>query len=328
MSNNYYLGLDTSNYTTSVAAVDENGKVFFDKRITLNVGKGERGMRQSQALFNHVNNLPEVIKGISGAAEERGLKLGGVGVSVKPRPAEGSYMPCFLPGWSAAAAVAEVNNVPLCEFSHQEGHLAAALYGSEEIRKTGLPYIAYHISGGTTEILMCEGSEVKEIIGGTKDISIGMLIDRTGVALGLKFPCGKELDRLASTYEKKSDNPLCRIKTVEGMMNISGIETQVQRFAAALKPESDISNIANWVLTRCGEAIIDSIYQVTEKTGVQTVLMMGGVSSSSTIRKQLLLEFQPLEGRYTAIYFGQPKYCSDNAAGAALLCRLKVCGLK
>ncbi len=325
MNKKYYLGIDTSNYTTSVAAVDEEGNLLFDNRTPLSVSEGERGMRQSQALFDHVHNLPDTILGLSKITKEKGLVLGGVGVSTKPRPVEGSYMPCFLSGAAAAAVTAEAAGVPLFEFSHQEGHLAAALYGSEEIRDMNRPYLAYHLSGGTNEILICQGSEVKEIVGGTKDISLGQLIDRSGVAMGMRFPCGKEMDYLASRYNGEVGNPFCLIKTEDGQMNVSGIETQVQKYTAAMKRESDRIAPSNWILERCAEAVLLSIHQVTEKTGIDTVVMMGGVSSSTYIRKKLLTDFEPQKGRYTTIFFGRPQYCSDNAVGIAFLTRLAAC---
>lgn len=327
MIRKYYLGIDTSNYTTSVAAVDEDGRVIFDHRSPLKVEEGGRGLRQSQAVFDHVTNLPNVIKGISDIASEMGLVPGGVGVSTRPRPVEGSYMPCFLPGVSVASAIAEVNGLALCEFSHQEGHIAAALYGNDGPGEPGRPYIAYHISGGTTEILLCEGGGVREIIGGTRDISLGQLIDRTGVAMGLGFPCGKEMDRLASEWKQEGANPFCRIKTEDGMMNISGIETQVQKHISGNPEGFDKAEVSYRVLERAAQAIADSIKQVTEKTGAGAVLMMGGVSSSSVIRK-LVSGDKELSGAGITIIFGRPEYCTDNAVGTALLCRQKAKGGK
>ena len=320
MNKKYYLGIDTSNYTTSVAAIDEDGNLFFDVRDVLSVGNGERGMRQSQALFNHVNNLPDVICGVGRIAAEKGLVLGGVGVSSKPRPVEGSYMPCFLPGVSAGAAIAEVNNVPLFKFSHQEGHLAAALSGNEELINSEKAFAAYHLSGGTTEILLCRGTEIIDIVGGTKDISLGKLIDRTGVAMGLKFPCGKEMDGMAMTCRTDIINPFCKIKTADGLMNVSGIETQIQNFISAHEG-LDKALISGNVLSRCAEAIIDSIHQISEKYDIENVLFMGGVSSSSFIKTKLISDFIPAEGRNTVLYFGRERYCPDNAVGIAILAR-------
>ena len=373
----YYLGIDTSNYTTSVAAVSGDGKILFDRRQVLRVREGERGLRQSQALFEHICNLPEVISGLNEAVKAEGYVLGGVGVSTRPRPVEGSYMPCFRAGEAAAKVLAEAEGVPLVETSHQEGHLAAALKTDCEVpgapkeslvdvefadspmtegvkgmcaapleddcrlrEADGRPrgeFIAFHLSGGTTEALLCkpckEGGFEIEIIGGTDDISFGQLIDRVGVSLGMTFPCGREVDRLALEREKSRNtgegagaspsqkkengkkgekNPFCKIKSADCHMNISGIETQVQRFIKNPEEEAEPKAVCAWVLDRVGEALKTAADQARKKTGREKVLLMGGVSSSGYIRKML-------EGDDNLV-FGKPELCSDNAVGVALIC--------
>ena len=201
------LGIDTSNYTTSVALASEDG--FRQSRKILSVGKGECGLRQSNALFLHTVNLPEMMRELKPMG-----KIDAVAYSAYPRDVEGSYMPCFLAGQAAAESVSAALDVPLYRFSHQAGHLMAAVKtcGDESVGKK--PFLAFHASGGTTELLYAEPNEEigfsAEIVGCTKDISAGQLVDRVGVMLGLPFPCGGELEKLAlQSRAKKIQTKIC-----------------------------------------------------------------------------------------------------------------------
>ena len=196
----YVLGIDTSNYTTSVAIIDDDFNVICDNRIMLSVKKGERGLRQQEALFQHTVNLPELLQ--KSIVPEMRSSIKAVCVSSRPRPVTGSYMPCFLAGISAAKAIAAATGASYLEYSHQEGHVAAIDPMEDE------EFLSYHLSGGTCELLHVartgNGYDI-EIIGGSKDISIGQLLDRTGVALGYDFPCGKALDSIADRDNKTNE---------------------------------------------------------------------------------------------------------------------------
>ncbi len=208
------LGIDTSNYTTS-AAVSRDGRITFFRKKLLDVGNGERGLRQSDALFQHVTRLPEILEGISADGTPDA-----VGVSTKPRDAEGSYMPCFLAGVSAASSAASALGVPLYGFSHQRGHIAAALYSAGREDLLNGRFLAFHLSGGTHELLLCDNGDIK-ITGKTLDISAGQLIDRVGVATGLGFPCGAEMEKLSAGVL-----PEVRPVLKGGDCNLSGFENR------------------------------------------------------------------------------------------------------
>ena len=185
----YTLGVDTSNYATSLAVFDTAGEVVCAKKRFLPVKAGQLGLRQSDALFHHTAALPEMLQEL---AQEFDLtKIDAVGVSQKPRPVEGSYMPCFLAGESQGRSIAEVLGIPFFPVSHQQGHIAAAAWSAGRLDLLDAPMLAWHLSGGTTELLLVEPDGVNiraEKLGGTSDISAGQLIDRTGVLLGLNFP--------------------------------------------------------------------------------------------------------------------------------------------
>ena len=219
------LGIDTSNYTTSCAVFD--GRDFTMKCKILDVKEGMRGIRQSDGVFIHNRELPLMLEDI--LSEIDGGDIAAVGVSARPRTVEGSYMPVFTVGHGYARAVAAALGVPLREFSHQDGHIMAGIYSAGAWELCNSPFLSVHLSGGTTEILRTVytgNGFINEIVGGTLDISAGQLIDRVGVAMGMKFPCGRELERLALTTDETGRLPF----SVKGAyMNLSGIETKLLR---------------------------------------------------------------------------------------------------
>ena len=191
-----YVGVDTSCYTTSVACVDECG-IVSDLRTVLSVKQGERGLRQSDGLFQHIRNLERLVPEMFEKLDVGAVR--GVCVSARPRPNEDSYMPVFLAGKACAASMAAALRVPLLAASHQEGHVRAALYGNEFLM--GQPFLGMHISGGTTEVFLVDEAFHITLLSGTEDLHAGQFVDRIGVAMGLRFPCGKQLEALAGMAE-------------------------------------------------------------------------------------------------------------------------------
>ncbi|MBR5157754.1 MAG: hypothetical protein IKW59_08315 [Clostridia bacterium] len=300
-----YLGIDTSNYTTSVAAVDESGVILADERIILNVEQGKRGLRQSDALFLHIKNLPVLFDKIGNLG-----KISAVGVSTAPRRTEGSYMPVFLAGYSCASAIAKTHEAKLLEFSHQEGHIRAGKISlAQDLPES---FYAVHLSGGTTEILDVKSDGTRflsEIIGGTQDISAGQLVDRLGVKLGLAFPCGKELEKLAA----QSDSYLkFKLSTKECFVSFSGIEAQAMRAADNNTPPSDL---ARGILIAISDTLSKAFKSVLAQYGSRPILLAGGVASNQLIRDRLENEFKNL------VFFSEAKYATDNAVGIALMAK-------
>ena len=320
MASKKFLGIDTSNYKTSVALCDMEGNIVGDERKLLKVKEGERGLRQSDALFQHVENLPVLLKKLFEGADSG--EVAGICVSSKPRPVEGSYMPCFNAGLPTAGSLAAALKVPLWLTSHQEGHIAAAGAGRKE---EFLPdhFLAFHLSGGTCELLDVSGAITN--IGGSLDISFGQLLDRTGVALGMAFPAGEEMDRIALEASKSDfKRVLTRVKVSDSSFNLSGIETQVLRKTAELlaggkdKGSAEAANLITEVFEKIAETASSAVFQAFEKTGADTALLVGGVSSSAFLRERL----QKLFGeKRKNLIFGEPAYSSDNAAGVALIGR-------
>lgn len=309
---NVFLGIDTSNYTTSVAVCSEDGEITANFKKLLPVAKGERGLRQSDALFRHTVQLPELFDKVR--EEVGGCNVLAVGVSERPRDAEGSYMPCFLAGRSAAYATSAASGCEYYGFSHQCGHIAAALYSAGREDLYGSTFAAFHVSGGTTDILLASPDENKAVpfkverIGGSADINAGQAIDRAGVMMGLDFPCGPAVEKLALENSKSFEKMKLSVRGLE--CNMSGIENKAHQM---YDESGDRCLVSAFVLDFISRNIEKLTLNLREAYKDIPVVYAGGVMSCSLIKKRMSL--------YGA--FAEPQYSSDNAAGAALLARRK-----
>ncbi len=297
------LGLDTSNYTTSIAVFDGVDGVNCSRLLP--VRQGELGLRQSDAVFHHTKSLPE----LSGRlfSHTRAEKMTAIAVSTRPRAVEGSYMPCFLVGYSHAKMLSDCLHLPLFEVSHQQGHVAAALWSAGRLDLMDQPHLAWHLSGGTTELLLVvpEGRNVScSRIGGTSDISAGQLIDRTGQLLGLPFPGGKHLDGLSSEAQKAD---FFRVKCPELEFSLSGVQNKVQQYVIEGNTPADTAAYALrsvcWAVEKATENALK------QYPGLE-VVFSGGVAANAMLR-QRMVQFAPV--------FAQPQFSTDNAMGVAIL---------
>ncbi len=301
------LGFDTSNYTTSIAFFD--GKQGINCSKLLPVQPGQLGLRQSDAVFAHTKSLPE----LSGRLFSHVCadKIDAIAVSTRPRAVEGSYMPCFMVGYSHAKLLADQLRVPLFEVSHQQGHVAACLWSAGRLDLMDKAHLAWHLSGGTTELLLVEpeGKNVRcTRIGGTGDISAGQLIDRTGVLLGLDFPAGKHLDAIS---QQSGCTDAFRVKCPDMEFSLSGMENKVQQFASCHSPEDTAAYALNCI---CGAVFRASEHARQHYPGLE-IVFSGGVASNSRLRKAME-PFHPV--------FCAPEFSTDNAMGVACLAhRLK-----
>lgn len=305
-----YLGFDTSNYTTSVSSVD--GESFNNIRSVLPVKEGERGLRQSDALFHHTRNIGGLFEQLDIDFRE----VAAVGVSTRPRNVEGSYMPVFLSGESFAQGIAHTLGVPVYRFSHQDGHIMAGIFSGAADALTEKPFLSVHLSGGTTEILKSEFTGTgftNEIIGGTKDISAGQFIDRTGVYLGLKFPCGKDLEQLALGTLKSDIKGTLKLPVSEkdGYVSFSGVETKIKSMLGTVSEEL----LARAVLQNVAVTLSRAINSCIKRTGITNILIVGGVASNSILREEFTNKI------HGTLYFASRELSTDNAVGTALLAK-------
>ena len=313
-----FLGVDTSCYTTSLAVADRQGRLLADKRRLLPVAAGARGLRQSEGVFHHVRQLPQVMTELSEALDfPLKERLAGIAASVSPCRHKDSYMPVFRTGESLAKSLSAAFDVPFMATTHQEGHLMAALWSLEETLAP--PFFAYHLSGGTTELLLVEALEKRprfgfsyQIIARSLDLPAGQLVDRTGVTLGLPFPSGPHLEglskELGEALPKYSIPTFCR----EGNVSFSGAEAWVLRAKRAGLPPAQIARSVEHAIAGSLEK---SLSQALERYPVRGAVLMGGVAANGYIRQRL---DKRLKGRLPC-YFAQPRYSSDNAVGVALL---------
>ena len=305
-----FIGIDTSNYTTSAAICTKDGEVVANLKLPLPVKAGECGLRQSDAVFAHVKNLPALMQSLH--KELDGKKPVAIAVSATPRPQEGSYMPCFLSGIAAAESFASAANIPLLRTSHQEGHIMAAAYSAGAMHLLNTErFAAFHVSGGTTEVLLAtphaSGFDI-ELFVATADINAGQAIDRIGVMLGLQFPCGKELEKLAEKNEKKV--PKARISVKDGYCNLSGLENM----ATKLWQESgDASLVAAFAQQFIADTLAAMTNALDARIPSLPIVYAGGVMSNRYLQSRL--------GERENTYFAEPQFSADNAAGVSLLCR-------
>lgn len=306
---NIIIGIDTSCYTTSIAAISLDKKILFNKRIILKVGKGIKGLRQSDMVFQHVNHIGIISEEIKNLTNE--FNIVGVCASKKPRPIEGSYMPAFIVGYNFAQMFSTLNNIALYETTHQENHIEASLYN---IPINSKKFISVHMSGGTTEILLVDKKKSEftiNIIGGTKDVSFGQLIDRLGVNLGYDFPCGKYVDNKAINCKENIDKGL-KTSVKDGYMNLSGLENQINKYIN----EYDESYLCKLLMDSIVRNLQKSLIYLCEKENIRDVVFAGGVASSEYIRKNII---NKLRREYINCYFNEKEYSTDNAVGCALI---------
>lgn len=305
------LGIDTSNYTTSAALMYDDGELIANIKKPLPVAEGERGLRQSEAVFAHVKNLPDVMQEVREALN--GASPAVVGVSSRPRNVEGSYMPCFLCGVAVAKSICASLDIPLYTFSHQCGHVMAALYSSDSEMLVKNRFAAFHVSGGTTELLLVKEGENgfdTELVGGTRDLNAGQVIDRIGVFLGMPFPAGAHIERAALEFSGKI--PSKKVSVNGTYTNLSGLENMAQ---SLYKENSDVPKTARFVLEYIANSITKMCEGFIEKYGEMPFVFAGGVMCNSIIKAKLKEKFDAR--------FAEPAMSADNAVGIAELARIQ-----
>ena len=301
--NKHSVGIDTSNYTTSAARYDGE-RVLENRKLLLPVKPGEKGLRQSDAVFHHVKQLPQVLEPIL----EMG-PAGVVGVSITPRSEIGSYMPCFLVGKGFACTLGAAWGVGVKFFSHQQGHIAAALYSAGKLELLDRKFLAFHVSGGTTEALLVrpdpQGMPEVELAAQSLDLKAGQAVDRVGVMLGMGFPCGPELERAALAW----DGPVKARAYMKGRdCSLSGVENQCRKLWEEGHPREEVARTCLEMVLAALDAMCAGLL---EDFGPLPVVFSGGVCSNSIVRERLTEKYGGA--------FAAPEFSADNGAGAAIL---------
>ena len=300
------LGIDTSNYTTSAAIYDSDKNTLVQSRRLLTVKPGELGLRQSDAVFQHTMNLPDMINAVMAECEG---KIESIAVSVSPRDEQGSYMPCFMTGKGAARMLADVTGARLRFFSHQAGHIMAALYSADCVKLVNEEFIAFNVSGGTTEAVKVTPHKEKiftaELVASSLDLKAGQAIDRTGNLLGLPFPAGPALDKLSLESDRVYKiKPFMR----DGNCSLSGLQNKCEKMKHDGESDADI---AKYCIDYISQVLYEMTKSITEKYPSLPLVYSGGVMSNTLIRKRFAEEFGAV--------FASAGFSSDNAAGLAVL---------
>ncbi len=320
------LGIDTSNYTTSAACSTPmrdrifGGYFISQEKKPLSVKEGQKGLRQSDAVFAHTVNLPAVIEALFASFDSQ-PRLLGIGYSSRPRRMDGSYMPCFLSGEAAARSIAASASIPAFAFSHQEGHIAAAAYdamvhsGTQTLANT--PFLAFHVSGGTTDLLhvvpLDDGYDIR-LLGTSLDLHAGQAIDRIGIVLGLSFPCGPALEALAECFNGTPTVPKICVRGCD--CNLSGVENLARDMWNNGAAKEEVAAFTFRFVCKTLETMTQ--HALTAYPGYP-VLFAGGVMSNHLMRTALS---NVCHACGSCAYFAAPAFSADNAAGISLLaCR-------
>lgn len=305
-----FLGIDTSNYTTSTALYNSGTGEMLMRKNLLPVREGQLGLRQSDAVFHHTEQLHTLFSQLVEGIDTK--QIAAIGASSRPRPIDGSYMPCFTVGENTAKILSSALKIPLFVFSHQEGHVAAALFSAGREDLFSKKFLAFHVSGGTTEAVISQGTGTGfklEMAAKTLDLNAGQAVDRVGLMLGLRFPCGAELEKLAlKNTEKIKVHP--KLKGCDCCL--SGVENLCKKLLDERRERSYIAAFCLEYIRTALSLMTDAIF---EKYGRLPVVYAGGVMSNTIIRNSF-------EKKYNAV-FAQPEFSSDNAAGIAYLCYRK-----
>lgn len=266
-------------------------------------------MQQSEMLYQHIRNLPDLMEA---TAQGRNFSLLGIGVSARPRPRKDSYMPVFLAGLGFARSLAALYHIPLWQISHQDNHLEAAVWSSKGLEAERFLFL--HASGGTTDLLLAEKSASNYIlteIGASLDLHAGQFVDRIGVALGLGFPAGPALEKLAEEHGEIIEIPVSVHKT---KVSFSGPCTWVLR---AIENTS-ASNIAAGVQWGLAETFVRMIRNGATEYNVKDVILAGGVCANQWIRNHMK---EKLAKRGIRMWTPEKQYSGDNASGCAAFAR-------
>lgn len=306
------LGIDTSNYRTSLCLINLQGTIVAEEKQLLMVQTGKRGLQQSEALFQHVKQLPLLVKNM---AMKNDYRLVAVAVSRKPRPVEGSYMPVFLAGETVAELISHFQQIPLFYTTHQEGHIAAGEYTLEKSLESD-HFLAVHLSGGTSELLDCrrkeDGYEIHQL-GGTKDLHAGQLIDRIGVALGLPFPSGPYIEEMGRTIEA-TEKDFSVPSSVNGYwFSFSGPEAALLR---SLHEGVSPAKIARGAESCIANTLEKVIRKAIAEGYPKDIVIVGGVAANNYLRNRLIHRLSP-RSIGARLYFADPHYSGDNAFGVA-----------
>ncbi len=295
------LGIETSCDETS-AAVVRNGREILSNIIDTQIPIHEKygGVVPEIASRNHIEAISRVIKF---ALKEANVKIDEIDV-ISPTYGPG-LVGALLVGVSYGKALAYANNKPLVGVNHIEGHIAANYLTYEELQP---PFLCLLISGGNTMLVLVKDYTEFEILGKTRDDAIGEAFDKVARVVGLEYPGGPKVDKLAKEGIPNIAFPKTHFENSLDF-SFSGIKTAIINYNHNTKDVNKANLCASFekIIT---EVLIDNTKKAIEDTGIHCLAIAGGVSANSFIRKEIL----NLQNEKLKVYMPDMKLCTDNAA--------------
>ena len=302
MKDIFTLGIESSCDETSVAVV-KNGREVLSNVIDTQIPIHEKygGVVPEIASRNHIEAISRVTKL---ALEKAGVSFNDID-AITPTYGPG-LVGALLVGLSYAKALSYALDKPLVGVNHIQGHIAANYITYKELEP---PFICMMMSGGNTQIVNVKGYTEFEVLGKTRDDAIGEAFDKVARVVGLGYPGGPKVDKLAKEGIPEYDLPKTHFDNLD--FSFSGIKTAVINLNHNT-PNLNKANLCASFEKAVTEELIENIKKVMELPDIntKTIALAGGVSANSYIRK----EFLKLEDEGYKIYMPDLKLCTDNAA--------------
>ena len=294
----YTLGIESSCDETSVAVVKNGREVLsnvINTQIAIHTLYG--GVVPEIASRNHIQNVSDVTKA---AIKEANIQLEDVDVIAC------TYGPglvgALLVGLSYGKALSFALNKPLIGTNHIEGHIAANYITYKELKP---PFLCVMMSGGNTQIVHVKDYTEFDVLGKTRDDAVGEAFDKVARVIGLGYPGGPKVDKLAQEGNANIELPKTHFENLD--FSFSGIKTAVINLHHK-NPEINKADLCKSFEKTVSEILINNVQKAIEQTGIHTVALAGGVSANSYIRQSFL------ELKDTKVYMPDLKLCTDNAA--------------
>ena len=300
MEDIYTLGIESSCDETSVSVVKNGREVLsnvVNTQIPIHTLYG--GVVPEIASRNHIENISIVTKM---AINNAGINLDKIN-AICPTYGPG-LVGALLVGLSYGKALSYASNIPLVGVNHIEGHIAANYITHKDLKP---PFLCIMMSGGNTQIIHVENYTKFEVLGRTKDDAIGEAFDKVARVIGLGYPGGPKIDKMAQNGIANIELPKTHVEGLD--FSFSGIKTAIINLH---HKDSEINkeNLCASFEKEITEMLMEKVKKAIEVTQIKKIVLAGGVSANSYIRK----EFEELQKSGIKIYMPDLKLCTDNAA--------------
>lgn len=295
------LGIESSCDETSVAVV-KNGREVLSNVINTQISIHELygGVVPEIASRNHVENISPVMKE---ALKEANIQIDDVdGIACTYGP---GLVGALLVGVSYAKALSYAANKPLIGVNHIQGHIAANYITYKDLKP---PFLTLLISGGNTQLVLVKDYTEFEILGKTRDDAVGEAFDKIARVIGLGYPGGPKMDKLAQEGTPNIVLPKVHIDGLD--FSFSGLKTAIINLHHKT-PDINKADLAASFEKDVAEILLENTKKAVKETNINKIALAGGVSANSYIRKA----FKELEEKENIkVYYPELKLCTDNAA--------------